>query len=67
MLDFLENLLFLVSFIIWVILIIRLTNKRIFTKAKRPLNFYDYWLTAFILSFPYAIFMFSIMMVFSFF
>ena len=53
--DFLEILFIITFWVVFIFLVIRLTNKRVFTKAKRPLNFFDYWLTAFILIFPLGI------------
>ena len=62
--DFLEILFIIAFWVVFIFLVIRLTNKRVFTKAKRPLNFFDYWLTAFILIFvPAIIFAFGFFIV----
>ena len=62
--DFLEILFIIAFWVVFIFLVIRLTNKRVFTKAKRPLNFFDYWLTAFILIFfPSIIFAFGFFIV----
>ena len=66
--DFLEILFIIAFWVVFIFLVIRLTKKRVFTKAKRPLNFFDYWLTAFILIFFTAIifaFGFFIVMLFN--
>ena len=62
--DFLEILFIIAFWVVFPFLVIRLTKKRVFTKAKRPLNFFDYWLTAFILIFfPAIIFAFGFFIV----
>ena len=62
--DFLEILFIITFWVVFIFLVIRLTKKRVFTKAKRPLNFFDYWLTAFILIFvPTIIFAFGFFIV----
>ena len=62
--DFLGILLAIAFWVVFIFLVIRLTKKRVFRKAKRPLNFFDYWLTAFLLMFPLGI-IFALFVMFS--